>query len=516
MQNTYHLKKSIRIGRSSSNDIVISEQTVSSHHAVLTEDASAIEKSYRIKDLNSTNGTFVNGKRISEEVTIQPGDTLKLGNYVTSIATLLASQKKEATSGYIPAPAEIMDKKTIGRTPNNDFALPYQDVSSNHAILIKKTNGEIVIVDKNSTNGTYVNGKRVPFSTLRPGDRIQIANKYALNWEGVFSSNKAKAPLGKLTGIAAVLAAAVTVVLVFLLWAPWKPWAPGKKGNPEEIYAYYNKSVALICHTYFFEVKAAGEMIGQFVFYKDDNGTEDIAPVDKLGPMAGFGTGFFVTADGKIMTNRHVINMSMGEKEHLDALKKYFQLYFEQYASALQSRRPREAARYRNASNNIEVSVKTYSIGIAPNDTYVTSYSDFMPCTILGDTGSEEIDLGLIQINTKSLPSGVEHFVNLDMIDTDIIEGRNLYTIGFPRALTIGSTAQGVEAQKQSGHISQVRGNVQFGHNLNIDHGSSGSPIFSDKGKLIGVVNAGFLGASGNFNIGIQAPHAVELLNKYK
>ena len=96
--------KSIKIGRSSSNDIVINEQTVSSHHAVLTEEASAAGKLYRIKDLNSTNGTFVNGKRISEDVAVQPGDTLKFGNYVTSIATLLAGQKTEAPSGYIPAP----------------------------------------------------------------------------------------------------------------------------------------------------------------------------------------------------------------------------------------------------------------------------------------------------------------------------------------------------------------------------------------------------------------------------
>ena len=507
--------KTIKIGRSSSNDIVINEQTVSSHHAVLTEQVSSAGKEYRIKDLNSTNGTFVNGKKISEEVSIQPGDTIKLGNYVTSVATLLTGLKKDTPSGYIPSPAEILEKRTIGRTPNNDFTLPYQDVSSNHALLIKKTNGEIVIVDKNSTNGTYVNGKRVPYASLHPGDKVLISNKYQLNWDNAFVDKPTKLPIKKLTWIVGAISAIAAIALLLLLWAPWKPWAPGKKGTPEEIYAYYNKSVALICHTYFFEVKAAGEMIGQFVFYKDEKGTEDIAPVDKAGPMASFGTGFFVSSDGKIMTNRHVMNMSMGEKDHIDALKKYFQLYFEQYASALQSKRPSEAARFRNASNNVEVSVKTYSIGIAPNDTYVTSYSDFMPCTILGDTGSEEMDLGLIQLNTKSLPNGVDHFVNLDLIDTDIKEGKNLYTIGFPLALTIGSTAQGVEAQKQSGHISQVRGNVQFGHNLNIDHGSSGSPIFSEKGELIGVVNAGFLGASGNFNIGIQASHAVELFNKY-
>lgn len=508
--------KSIKIGRSSSNDIIINEQTVSSHHAVLTEDVSTSGKIYRIKDLNSTNGTFVNGRKITEEVPVQLGDTIKLGNYVTSIATMLSSMIKAVPTGYIPSPAEILDKKTIGRTPNNDFPFPYQDVSSNHALLIKKTNGDIVVVDKNSTNGTYVNGKRIPFATLHPGDQVLISNKYSLPWEKAFIGKTSKPSASRVVWIAGLGAIVAAIILCLLLWAPWKPWAPGKKGMPEEIYAFYNKSVVLICHTYFFEVKAAGEIIGQFVFYKDEKGAEDIAPVDKLGPMGSFGTGFFVSSDGKIMTNRHVVNMSMGEKEHIEALKNNFQMYFEQYASALQYRRPSEAARYRNASNTVEVYVRTYSIGIALNDTYVTSYGDFMPCTILGDTGSEEIDLGLIQLNAKGLPNGVENYVDLESIDSEIKEGKIIYTIGFPWALTIGSTAQGVEAQKQSGHITQVRGNVQFGHNLNIEHGSSGSPIFSEKGELIGVVNAGFLGASGNFNIGIQASHAVELLNKYK
>ena len=68
--------KSIKIGRSSSNDVVINDPTVSAHHAVLTETASG----YILKDLNSSNGTFVNGSFVSKaelhtEDTITVGDT---------------------------------------------------------------------------------------------------------------------------------------------------------------------------------------------------------------------------------------------------------------------------------------------------------------------------------------------------------------------------------------------------------------------------------------------------------
>ena len=372
-----------------------------------------------------------------------------------------------------------------------------------------------MIVDKGSTNGTFVNGARVSYAILKPGDKVHIANKYLLQWETIYPPvNIVKTNAKPRIWIPATASVVfMALVALMLWWAPWKPWEPGRIGKSEEIYSYYNKTVALIYQTYYFEVSANGEVMGQFIFDQNDK----ILSLKEAGyPMGGFGTGFFVSDDGIIMTNRHVMNPYMTEQEHIRQLKQYFEISLDQYASALQQNQPNKAAVYRNAANNISVKVKIHQTGVAPNDTYVTSTNDFLPCTVLGDTGSDEVDLGLIQLNSKRLPDGCKNYVNIDKIDQYIIEGKDIYTIGFPRALTIGNTTQGVEAQKQSGQISQIRGNVQFGHNLNIDHGSSGSPIFSERGYLIGVVNAGFLASAGNFNIGIQAKHAQELINQYK
>lgn len=59
----------LRIGRAADNDVVLQDDTVSSHHAVISlaqpEDGEAA--SYQIKDLRSTNKTFVNNKEISEK-----------------------------------------------------------------------------------------------------------------------------------------------------------------------------------------------------------------------------------------------------------------------------------------------------------------------------------------------------------------------------------------------------------------------------------------------------------------
>ena len=62
------------IGRADSCDISLTDSSVSSEHARLTQDV----EGWRVANLLSTNGTFVNGKRISNEQ-INHGDRLRLG-----------------------------------------------------------------------------------------------------------------------------------------------------------------------------------------------------------------------------------------------------------------------------------------------------------------------------------------------------------------------------------------------------------------------------------------------------
>jgi hypothetical protein len=64
-----------RIGRSATCDFQIVDASISSNHCevMLTED------SVRVRDLSSTNGTFIEGKKVDEAV-LQPGQTLRLGS----------------------------------------------------------------------------------------------------------------------------------------------------------------------------------------------------------------------------------------------------------------------------------------------------------------------------------------------------------------------------------------------------------------------------------------------------
>ncbi len=72
---TYELKvEKTTVGRVSDNAFEISEASVSSHHAEIHLRGNDI----LVKDLGSTNGTFINGEKITEGV-VKPGQILRIG-----------------------------------------------------------------------------------------------------------------------------------------------------------------------------------------------------------------------------------------------------------------------------------------------------------------------------------------------------------------------------------------------------------------------------------------------------
>ncbi len=68
------IHESLRIGKAADNDLVLADDTVSRHHCELTRAADGIH----VRDLGSTNGTKVQGARVSEAV-VQTGVVLKVG-----------------------------------------------------------------------------------------------------------------------------------------------------------------------------------------------------------------------------------------------------------------------------------------------------------------------------------------------------------------------------------------------------------------------------------------------------
>ena len=63
--------------------------------------------------------------------------------------------------------------KTVGRAPRSDFIVDAALVSRLHCRLTA-TSDLLEVVDLASTNGTYVNGKRVKSATLAAGDWLRV------------------------------------------------------------------------------------------------------------------------------------------------------------------------------------------------------------------------------------------------------------------------------------------------------------------------------------------------------
>jgi pSer/pThr/pTyr-binding forkhead associated (FHA) protein len=88
------------VGRVDDNTIPIAEPSVSSHHCeILLKGAEVV-----VRDLNSTNGTFINGEKIAESV-LNPGQILRLGQIEMRLET-----------GESPAPPPAASMKTTDKT----------------------------------------------------------------------------------------------------------------------------------------------------------------------------------------------------------------------------------------------------------------------------------------------------------------------------------------------------------------------------------------------------------------
>ena len=80
---------------------------------------------------------------------------------------------------------ETFDKNEInvGRVQGNDLMLPKGNVSKHHARLLYR-DGRFIVTDLKSTNGTYVNGRKIAQATIvREGDKIYIGD-FVLRIEG--------------------------------------------------------------------------------------------------------------------------------------------------------------------------------------------------------------------------------------------------------------------------------------------------------------------------------------------
>ncbi|MEW6200185.1 MAG: FHA domain-containing protein [Planctomycetota bacterium] len=77
---------------------------------------------------------------------------------------------KDSERREFPLPGE---KTVLGRRQDCQLRIPTKDVSRQHCALLLDGD-KLVAKDLGSSNGTFVNGKRIAEAELKPGDRLRL------------------------------------------------------------------------------------------------------------------------------------------------------------------------------------------------------------------------------------------------------------------------------------------------------------------------------------------------------
>src|SRR5206468_5234519 len=133
----------------------------------------------------SANGTFLNARPVTKKERLQHLDVITLGRSTDLIFMRKTMELPRVVKrGIRAAWLEIVDgleagtrqeifrgNMTIGRSRSNNVGADSQLVSKIH-VRLDRTGPELLLVDLQSANGTFVNGERVESRILKDGDEI--------------------------------------------------------------------------------------------------------------------------------------------------------------------------------------------------------------------------------------------------------------------------------------------------------------------------------------------------------
>lgn len=104
----------MRIGRETDNEIIIEDDAVSGHHALITIDESQAgndSKSYFIEDLGSTNHTYVNEIKVTKKQQLNNDDIIRIGY----------TKLKFSTDEYVPDKVDFQKTQQISNKRWTNF-----------------------------------------------------------------------------------------------------------------------------------------------------------------------------------------------------------------------------------------------------------------------------------------------------------------------------------------------------------------------------------------------------------
>lgn len=312
--------------------------------------------------------------------------------------------------------------------------------------------------------------------------------------------------------------------------------------SAEDLFAERASGVVLVRSYRYFRVTVPS--VGTYYFSRIDKisgGQYRIqdwtTEVEHVG-ITVFCSGFFVSADGEILTSRDAamadasisdLNLAVQEEllgeiqeldeelfmheeterevrarlEHEDVSPTERSTLEHELREAVQGQRRLGARLQTLRSNKDGYEIELVSnLGIA----YTGGEEDpvtYTACRVVDVNRDDAFDLSLIQLQSKKTPSG-RYIFDLDdhLHWEDIRVGTKAYMIGFNEGLELARTGRGLQPQITSGEVSRDPNPACVLYTTPTMPGSSGSPIMDGRGRLL-ALNYGGMPEENSFNYGI-------------
>ncbi len=476
------------IGRSAQSQIVLNSEFCSSNHAelLLLDNGDML-----LTDKGSSNGTYVNGSKLTpgKEVQVTRQDMVTFAN-------------ERLNWNLVPVIQQSDVKRiiSIGTNAMNTIQLHNDMVSRFHATIKQKNDGKWYICD-HSSNGTSVNGVTIPKNQDFPitkRDEIKCAGEAIINpISGSKGGNGGhrKSTGGIIAGISTVAVVIIGVVVYLILH-----WSDAR------IYRTYSPATAAIITTYYYKLSAPeretvrcvrNSKDGEWYYFNGNN------------QMVAAATGFFISEDGAIVTNLHVAKPWDFDTELQTSIKAWY--------------RDQQRHKYGVDVADADIKVEGYleNTVVIPNS-QIFDQTNVTRCRVIYSSKTKEMDLAIFQTMNNRLPEGASYIPVSKIKSEDIAVGSPVYAMGFPLIETLQDTgdfekmpSKPLQANGVSGDITQNNHKIEYNLSVPIAEGSSGSPVFDRRGRLVGVVNAGILDKQG-FNFAVKARYINRLLQEAK
>lgn len=468
----------ITIGRSKSSTICINDEYVSSNHAqlLLLDNGEIL-----LTDCGSLHGTYVNGRRIEPhvEVPVKKGDKIDFDKAPLNWA--------EVPSIKLPDPTVVKGVYGVGKAKRNRFILSGESVSRYHATFKEMKNGKWFIND-HSTNGTYVNGQRIPANT-----DYKINRNDSIICGTIPCPNPIPSlPLISFKNIVIALGAVAAVILLVLFY-PYIITKP--KVDPY-------RATVLVTEMYNIKVIFDNDILEPGQDWYISKYGELTTNSDYAWERMNYGTAFFISPEGLMLTNKHVTNALYADERYdnnslTSELVTIVEEFRQDYLSNVSIRNEDEYYKYSLwAKSSFRFEVTNCRIGIRyPGRTY-SSTSEFDWAHIVAESENNDVDVAAIRLNSRKTPEFADYFRLEDAV-TDLTKLKmddTYYTIGFPAGPSVATSIQDNSYEPTSGKLHLAQRPSKYKLFLTGDQtvgGCSGSAIYDSNKRLVGILWGG-------------------------